>query len=200
MEAAEDLTESPSSDYADEAELLRRAVKGNEVAFLALYRRHQGPVFRFALHMSGSRDIAEEVTQEVFLAMLTGAHQYAPERGSLEAFLIGIARNQVRRHIRALNTLAAPAREPAEPPSEDWLEALNREQDLIGLRAAVLALPPSYREVVVLCDFEGIAYAEAAQQIGCAVGTVRSRLHRARAILQRKLTGKQAGRYEKCPV
>ena len=150
--------------------------------------------------MSGSRDVAEEVTQEVFLAMLTGAHQYAPDRGSLEGFLIGIARNQVRRHIRALNTLAAPVREPAKPASEDWLQELTREQDLIGLRTAILALPPNYREVVVLCDLEGIAYADAAQQIGCAVGTVRSRLHRARAILQSKLAGKRVGRHEKCPV
>lgn len=150
--------------------------------------------------MSGSRDVAEEVTQEVFLAMLTGAHQYAPDRGSLEGFLIGIARNQVRRHIRALNTLAAPASEPAKPASEDWLQELTREQDLIGLRTAILALPPTYREVVVLCDLEGIAYADAAQQIGCAVGTVRSRLHRARAILQSKLAGKRVGRHEKCPV
>lgn len=194
------MKESPSPDYADEAKLLRRAVKGQEAAFLTLYRRHQGPIFRFALHMSGSRDVAEEVTQEVFLAMLTGAHQYAPDRGSLEGFLIGIARNQVRRHIRALNTLAAPASEPAKPASEDWLQELTREQDLIGLRTAILALPPNYREVVVLCDLEGIAYADAAQQIGCAVGTVRSRLHRARAILQSKLAGKRVGRHEKCPV
>jgi RNA polymerase sigma-70 factor (ECF subfamily) len=66
-------------------------------------------------------------------------------------------------------------------------EALSQEQELQELRAAVLSLPPNYREVVVLCDLEGMDYSQAAATLNCPVGTVRSRLHRARAILSAKL-------------
>jgi RNA polymerase sigma-70 factor (ECF subfamily) len=77
----------------------------------------------------------------------------------------------------------------AEPATVDGelLEALSKEQELRDLRAAVLSLPPNYREVVVLCDLEGLDYSHAAGHLGCPVGTVRSRLHRARSILAAKM-------------
>lgn len=180
-------------------ELLRLSTDGDEEAFLALYRRHQGAVFRFALHMSGCREIAEEVTQEVFLTMLAEARQYVAERGPFQAYLIGIARNQVRRQLRHAREMAAEwleARaEPQGNSGEQLLDELSRAQELSALRAAILSLPPNYREVVVLCDLEGVEYAQAALQIGCPVGTVRSRLHRARSILEAKLR-----RRERCPA
>lgn len=180
-------------------ELLRLSREGDEEAFLALYRRHQGAVFRFALHMSGCREIAEEVTQEVFLTMLAEARQYVAERGPFQAYLIGIARNQVRRQLRHAREMAAEwleARaEPEGNSGEQLLDELSRAQELSALRAAILSLPPNYREVVVLCDLGGVEYAQAALQIGCPVGTVRSRLHRARSILEAKLR-----RRERCPA
>ncbi len=185
------------AEQLSDGDLLRRCANGDEEAFLVLYRRHQGPVFRFALHMSGNREIAEEITQEVFVAMLTG-QRYAPEQGSLQAYLIGVARNQVRRQRREFHALASGE---ADSTGEQLLDELAREQELGALRKAILKLPPNYREVVVLCDLEGVDYAQAARQLGCALGTVRSRLHRARAILQAKL--QRSGmprRREKCPV
>ena len=194
-------------------DLLRLSMRGDEEAFLVLYRRHQGPVFRFALHMSGNQEIAEEVTQEVFLAMLSGARQYVAQQGSLQGYLIGVARNQVRRQLRDFRGTAIAAdagSEPRDEANERLLDELNREQECVALRAAVLSLPPNYREVIVLCDLEGLSYDEvaaalegldyeqAAAQLNCAVGTVRSRLHRARAILQAKLSRKW-GRKE-CPA
>ena len=168
-----------------------------------LYRRHQGPVFRFALHMSGSPEIAEEVTQEVFLAMLT-ARRYAAAQGSLQGYLIGIARNHVRRQLRAAREIAIETitggGEPQGDSREDLLHELSRNQELGALRNAILSLPPNYREVVVLCDIEGMDYVQTAMQLGCAVGTVRSRLHRGRAILEMKLSGNRARGREKCPA
>ena len=184
-----------------EDDLLRLSMGGNEEAFLVLYRRHQGPVFRFALHMSGNQEIAEEVTQEVFLTMLSGARQYVAQQGSLQGYLIGVARNQVRRQLRCFRTTAIAAdagSEPRDEAGERLLDELNREQECGALRAAILSLPPNYREVIVLCDLEGLDYEQAAAQLNCAVGTVRSRLHRARAILQAKLSRKW-GR-EECPA
>src|SRR5215470_359283 len=78
-----------------DAELLRLMLAGDEQAFTALYRRHKGLIYRFALLMSGQTSIAEEVTQEVFLALLRNGNRYDPARGSLTSYLCGAARNQV---------------------------------------------------------------------------------------------------------
>lgn len=181
------MEKSPDKDQLGDADLLERSANGDEEAFVILYQRHQGPVFRFALHMSGSRETAEEVTQDVFLALVSGLRRYSRERGALEPYLIGMARNHVRRYMN-------------QPPTNTFAVAEDRgdplhEQELASLRAAILKLPPNYREVVVLCDMEGLDYAQAAAQLGCAIGTVRSRLHRARAILAARLR-----RRERCPA
>ena len=193
-----------ASENSSDSELLQLSASGNEEAFLILYRRHRGPVFRFALHMSGNRETAEEVTQEVFLAMLSDAHQYAAERGSLESYLIGIARNLVRRQLRGERAAAAKAHEPGLAGltvDAELVESLSRAQELEALHRAILALPANYREVVALCDLEGLAYVQVAEQLGCAVGTVRSRLHRARGILEKKLRMRNTARMtEICPV
>jgi RNA polymerase sigma-70 factor (ECF subfamily) len=172
-----------------EDDLLHLMRKGDEQAFLVLYRRHQGPIFRFALHMSGSRQIAEEVTQEVFLGLLSTRGRYDAERGSLQAYLIGVARNCVRGQQRRDRVLA--------PFDSSYLaEETSDRADLLALRKAILTLQPKYREVIVLCDLEELSYEEAARHLGCALGTVRSRLHRARAVLLRKMQGRR----ESCPA
>ena len=194
-----------ATDQSTDSDLLRLSAKGDEEAFLILYRRHQGLVFRFALHMSGCRETAEEVTQEVFLAMLSDGHQYSPQRGPFDSYLIGMARNQVRRQLRRLRPPghreadAHPA--AAIEANEDTLAALTKEQELRALREAILKLPLNYREAIVLCDLEGMDYTDAAEQLGCAVGTVRSRLHRARSLLEAKLRKQDKLRMpERCRV
>jgi RNA polymerase sigma-70 factor (ECF subfamily) len=184
------MLESPSHSDGD---LLRLLSAGNEKAFLDFYRRHQGAVYRFALRMSGKQEIAEEVTQDVFMVVMGSAARYDSGRGSVAAFLYGIARNIV---MRTLERERPYITKLDESDGED-AGRLTAEQDVHGdlarnerletLRKAVLALPPAYREVVVLCDLHERDYAEAASALGCAIGTVRSRLHRARALLAEKL-------------
>ncbi|HEV2687836.1 MAG TPA: sigma-70 family RNA polymerase sigma factor [Bryobacteraceae bacterium] len=182
-------------------ELLRLIASGDESAFLAFYRRHQGPVYRFAMQMSGKTEIAEEVTQDVFMVVMGSAKQYDAGRGSVVAYLYGIARNFVMRCLERerqyIALLDDPESEHAEQPSGECtvLDDLTRNERVGLLRKAVLALPPAYREVVVLCDLEEMDYADAAGALGCAVGTIRSRLHRARALLTEKM---RAG--ERCAV
>jgi RNA polymerase sigma-70 factor, ECF subfamily len=174
-------------------DLLIRLHSGDEQAFVSLYRRRQGAIFRFALHMTGSEAQAEDVTQEVFLALLRQECGYDPARGSLSGYLFGIARKQVLRQMergRLDVTLDAGLEESALPElavDDDPLVDLARREGLDALRRAVLALPRRYREVVVLCDLEEVDYADAAGILGCPIGTVRSRLHRARALLLDKL-------------
>lgn len=174
-------------------ELLELSKNGDEEAFVVLYRRHQGPVFRFALHMSGRRETAEEVTQEVFLSLLSAQTTYAEERGALQGYLIGVARNQLRQHLGRDGRFVRLTE--GSGSRAELLDTLNREQELEALSMAILSLPRNYREVVVLCELENVDYAQAAQQLGCPIGTVRSRLHRARALLGAKL-----GTRERCGV
>ena len=169
---------------ASDEQLLRRLLAGDGDAFADLYRRRQGAVYRFALQMSGSDAIAEDVTQETFLALMRDGRGYDPARGPLIAWLYGIARNLVR---RATDRPARDSQGAGESGGGDVLQPLLANERLEGLREAVLTLPPRYREVVVLCDLHEMSYAEAAAILGCPEGTVRSRLHRARALLLEKL-------------
>jgi RNA polymerase sigma-70 factor (ECF subfamily) len=181
------------SSQADD-ELLFRLRNGDEQAFAALYRRRQGAIYRFALHMSRSPAAAEDVVQEVFLALLREECGYDRERGTLSGYLYGIARKLVLRNLergRADVPLQPDGDEGAAPREmavvDDPLAGLTRHEAMEALRRAVQALPRRYREVVVLCDLEEVDYAEAAVILGCPIGTVRSRLHRARALLVEKL-------------
>jgi RNA polymerase sigma-70 factor (ECF subfamily) len=166
-----------------EQELLERSLAGDENAFTALYRQRQGSIFRFALQMTGSVEVAEDVTQETFLALLVAGRRYDASRGTFTAFLYGIARNQVLRRI------AGRKHDPLEEQQggEDPLEDLTRRETVDQVRRAVLSLPPAYREAVVLCDLGDASYEEAAAALECPIGTVRSRLNRARAMLAQKL-------------
>jgi RNA polymerase sigma-70 factor, ECF subfamily len=175
-------------------ELLRSMLAGDEEALALLYRRRQGSVYRFALQMSGSKPIAEDVTQEVFLFLMRDGRVFDPERGSLNAFLLGVARNHVMRRMRVdqvLTPIGDDGDDDAGLMLADTdlcpLEDLTRAETIETVRKAVLSLPPKYREVVVLCELQDTSYEEAAEILGCAIGTVRSRLHRARALLLAKL-------------
>ena len=169
-----------------EEEQLKQALEGDEEAFTLLYRRRQAGIYRFALQMSGSHSVAEDVTQEVFLTLIRDGARYNPRRASLAAYLYGIARNLVLRCLERRKPAdldaAGAVRSPSDPAGE-----LERDENIRAVREAVLALPAHYREVAVLCDLHEMAYEEAATALGCAVGTVRSRLHRARGLLAEKL-------------
>jgi len=177
-------------------ELLRLMTGGDEEAFTALYRRHQGNIYRFALLMSGSPATADDVTQEVFMALMRGGHTYDSARGPLAAFLYGIARNQVLRRRRWEGVCDSLEEETEDGETvaarnliahDNPLANIVRDEMINAVRQAVLALPARYREVVVLCDFQELSYAEAALALDCALGTVSSRLNRARTLLADRL-------------
>ena len=180
------------NDLSDN-ELLRLMLAGDEDALAQLYRRRQPSVYRFALQMSGSKPIAEDVTQEVFLFLMREGHVFDPGRGALSSFLLGVARNYVLRRLRVDHLLSPLGEDDDDGPvmqaGNDLcpLDDLTRAETIEAVRRAVLSLPPKYREVVVLCELQDVSYVETAEILGCAIGTVRSRLHRARALLLTKL-------------
>ena len=159
---------------------------GDKAALAGLYERREPGLFRYALHMSGSRSVAEEVTHEVFFRLMGGV-RFREHAGSLEAYLHGVARNLLREAARMKQ------REPELDTSrdtaggEDVLAGLIAEEANSALQRAVQELPEDYREAVVLCDLEEKSYDDAARLMECPVGTVRSRLHRARGLLAAKL-------------
>ena len=177
----------------DEA-LMASIARGDAHAFAELFRRHRGPVYRFVLHMSASASIADDVTQDVFLQVMQDAARFDAERGSVGPWLFGFARNLLRRRFERETALQPLVVEEAGrdietiATAEDTLGDLTRAERIEILRRAILTLPLRYREPVVLCDLHEVSYVDAAAAIGCAVGTVRSRLHRGRALLAAKMS------------
>jgi RNA polymerase sigma-70 factor, ECF subfamily len=191
----------------DDVLLLQRILDGDEEAFTLLYRRKHPAIFRFALHMSGNSALAEDVTQEVFMTLIRDASRFDPERGTLGGFLYGIARNHLRRRWEqdrnsvplpetadeldvilttgpAARQINAGANVTAFPAPRDEFAA---GECVARVRQAISTLPENYREVVVLCELDELSYEAAAELLECPVGTVRSRLHRAKSILMEKL-------------
>lgn len=182
-----------------DGELLHRSRAGDAEAFAVIYRRCQGRIYRFALHMSGSRAVAEDVTQEVFMTLIEDGCSFDSSRGTLSAYLFGVARNHVLRRLEKERGYVALFEEETHPGPSHRKNGSNhaslivlppdpvRDEKIGRVRQAVLSLPANYREAVVLCDLQEMSYQEAAGVLKCAVGTVRSRLHRGRALLTEKL-------------
>jgi RNA polymerase sigma-70 factor, ECF subfamily len=178
-------------DVTDEQLLARIAVQ-DAAALTALFRRRQADVYRVAMLITGSRATAEDVTQDVFLVVMDQACRFEAGRATVTAWLCGIARNHARRRLDCDRRLV-PLPDNADPIGRDAVTHVDPLNDLSSaeqaeaLRGAILRLPIRYREVVVLCDLQDLSYADAAIAVGCSIGTVRSRLHRGRALLAEKM-------------
>jgi RNA polymerase sigma-70 factor, ECF subfamily len=176
-----------------DASLLRRALAGDEGSFVALYERLKGGIFRYAFYMTNSRTAAEEVTQEVFISLLQEGGKYREDRGEVGGFAFGIARNVVRRIERRERPYQPLPQEEALGElggglvSESLPTKLIRNQIAGRVQVAIASLPDHYRQTVVLCDLCELSYDEASSRLHCAVGTIRSRLNRAHALLAQKL-------------
>jgi RNA polymerase sigma-70 factor, ECF subfamily len=175
--------------------LLRKSARGDEAAFTELYRRYQAPLFRFALRMAGNRWAAEEIVQDVFMTLMRDPKKFDVERGTLGGYLYGIARNRIMKHQERLprelpldleveEGNATLAKWSDEKTPAQWAELKQRRE---MVRHAVMQLPVEFREAIVLCELEELSYEEAAAALECPIGTIRSRLHRGRALLLAKL-------------
>lgn len=171
--------------------LLQRASGGDEVAFMILYERHRAPVFRFAYRLLGSIELAEDVAHDCFLGLIKRPAGFDPTRAALRTYLYAAARNLASKHFRQHAGVGVPVDElldePCAPESEEPLRQLLDEELSAEVRRAVMSLPPLQREAVVLFEYEELSLAEIALVVGADVGTVKSRLHRAREGLRRSL-------------
>jgi RNA polymerase sigma-70 factor, ECF subfamily len=177
----------------DDAALLERARRGDEDAFSDLFSRHQRAVFRYAVYMCGV-DAADDVVQDTFMNVLLKSGRYDASKGAFSSYLLGTARHLMLRRLSrsrssSLEEFTEDLNVDGSIESETPLDDFVRQETIEVVRAAVQSLPPAHREVIVLCEFEEMDYAEAANVMQCPVGTVRSRLNRARGLLSRKLGG-----------
>jgi RNA polymerase sigma-70 factor (ECF subfamily) len=163
---------------------------GDRQAFADLYEEHARAVYNHVLRLTGNWSTAEEVMSETFLAAWSHRERLEPGGGSLAPWLLGIATHKAYNANRGLRRrLAFLAHRPPPPPVPDFAEETAGRVDdsrrLAAVHAALSGLRREEREVLALCVWSGLDYAQAAEALGVPVGTVRSRLSRARARLGR---------------
>ncbi len=184
--------EVSEADRHDETRVLQSALSGDEAAFTVLYRRHQAAVYRYAWLITGSAAQAADVTQDVFVELLITSSRYDATRGSLAAYLCGIARFRAYRaadtRMQSVEDLDALIEGYAAHGAPALLQdRLERARALQSLYAAIRRLPPIFRDVLILVELQEMSYADTAAIAGIELGTVRSRLARAKAKLAQML-------------
>jgi RNA polymerase sigma-70 factor (ECF subfamily) len=198
---------SPKNNAYQDAQLVERLKQRDQHAFLNLYDRYRRPVYRFLMHMTGSVAAAEELTQDVFVAILDAMcsgtiEQFDPEKGTLEGYLLGIARNLAREEQRRTHRLVSLESAFETPEWNRFLDRFCRDSQMQDVEAilamqselkllysAILELSYQYRETIVLCGLQERSYREAAVILRCSEGTIASRMNRAKALLAAKLRG-----------
>lgn len=170
-----------------EDSLVERHRWGDAAAFEEIYRRYGEMVFNLALRLSGEREEAADLTQEVFLRVYRHLGRFHG-RCSLKTWIYRVALNHCRSRLgrrRPLEPLeaAAAGAEPVDPARGPESRALAGDVER-RVASALAAMAPMFREAVVLRDLEGLSYQEIAEVVGVRVGTVRSRIARGREQLR----------------
>jgi RNA polymerase sigma-70 factor (ECF subfamily) len=167
--------------------LLRLAGAGDPAAFIQLYERHRGAIFRFSYRLSGSVEAAEDITHDCFLSLIKQPGRFQADRASLRTYLFSAARNLWLKQLRSLGRESA-----IDEFEESQFISLDKEplghllddELSVKVREAVRSLPPMQREALVLFEYEGLRLSEIANIVGTDVGAVKSRLFRAREALR----------------
>jgi RNA polymerase sigma factor (sigma-70 family) len=166
----------------DDSDHMARLAAGDTGALRHLYERHGRALLRFSVAMCRSRQVAEDLVHDTFVALLREPFGFDPALGSVYGYLCGVLRHRVSRHYRQEKRWVAVASDAPHATDE-----IARTEVTAAFRRAMLELPLQHREIIALCDLEELPYATVANILDCPVGTVRSRLHRARALLAIRL-------------
>jgi len=177
-------------DVESDEGLLARAASGDEQGLRGLYERHAAAVLRLLRRLTSDPGVAEEILQETWIAVWTSADRFRGS-SSVRAWLLGVARRQAHNRLRRQNPSTVEFDTAPEPVDEttdvegEVLAAAGRDEIL----AAIGRLPDTHRDVVVLALVEELPYADIAQVVGVPVGTVKSRMAKARRVLAAELPG-----------
>ncbi len=177
---------------SDDTECMSRLANGDANAVRELYQRHGRALLRFSSAMCRSRQAAEDMVHDTFVALMRERISFDPAQGTVFGYLCGVLRHRVSRHFRQQRRWVAldagndgSGAYPAD--SGGPADEIARSEITAAFRRAMLELPLQHREVIALCDLEELPYTTVAGILDCPVGTVRSRLHRARALLTIRL-------------
>jgi RNA polymerase sigma-70 factor, ECF subfamily len=174
--------------HGDDADYVAQLVAGDGDALRPLYERHGRALLRFSAAMCRSRQAAEDMVHDTFVELMREPANFDPAQGTVFGYLCGVLRHRVSHHYRQqkrwvpLVDEAAQAHDGPGPAEE-----IARSELTSAFRQAMLELPLPHREVIALCDLEELPYSTVASILDCPIGTVRSRLHRARALLTIRL-------------
>jgi RNA polymerase sigma-70 factor, ECF subfamily len=179
----------------DDAKYVAQLVAGDGAALRPLYERHGRALLRFSAAMCRSRQSAEDLVHDTFVELLREPSNFDPTQGTVFGYLCGVLRHRISHHYRHQKRWVAlddgadgeggHATHAHDAPG--LVDEIARSELTAAFRQAMLELPPPHREVIALCDLEELPYATVATILDCPVGTVRSRLHRARALLTLRL-------------
>ncbi len=181
-----------------DADLLPRCLGGDEAAWAELVRSHTRKVFGLAYRFTGKPEEAEDLTQEIFVKVYQTLHKYRESDGAFGAWLMALARNHaIDRYRRGRQERLRRDEDPlllekAQARSEHPALGLERDERAAIVHRGLRALPPDLRLPLVLCDLQGLAYGEIATRLGVPLGTVKSRINRARVELARRLVARRA--------
>ncbi|MFI5955561.1 RNA polymerase sigma factor [Cryptosporangium sp. NPDC051539] len=192
------MTTSPPTDR----QLWADAAAGNQDAFGTLFDRHAKAVYNHCFRLTGNWTLADDATSATFLAAWRRRRQVALVHDSARPWLLTVATNTVRDERRSLRRrLSLLERLPAAPPAPDHADAvverLAEEEQMARLLAATRDLPTAEREALALCVWSGVSYADAAEVLGIAEASVRSRVSRAKSRLTRALAPAHAGKEDR---
>ena len=188
----EDPGEEPGDEHAELELLARRAGEGDPAAFRRLVERTADRLFRIAVHVTGDRDEADDVVQETFIRAWARIGELRDPAVVL-GWLARIARNAARDRLRGRRRRGEDRRREADRPEPAAADGARPDEHLASaqlgaaVRHAVGELSEKYRVVLLLREVDGMSYEQIAELLEIPVGTVESRLHRARAALGKKL-------------
>jgi RNA polymerase sigma-70 factor, ECF subfamily len=174
-----------------DSECMAELAAGDASALRELYQRHGRALLRFSSAMCRSKQAAEDMVHDTFVALLNEPVYFDPSLGSVFGYLCGVLRHRVSRHFRQQKRWVALGDDESSPmQASDGVSATDeiaRSEATAAFRRAMLELPAQHREIIALCDLEELPYTTVAGILACPIGTVRSRLHRARALLSIRL-------------
>jgi RNA polymerase sigma-70 factor, ECF subfamily len=167
-------------EAATDSELMARVRDGDVAQLGELFERHHRRLFNFYLRMMGNRQVAEDLVQETFMRMLRYRHTFRGE-GEFAAWMFSMARNLGASYLRkTLRTQTVSTDDVAEPAAEGTqADELELADEVSHLRRALLELPRDKRELLLLSRFEMLKHHQIADLLGCSVGAVKVRIHRA---------------------
>jgi len=174
----------------DDFQHVTRLIAGDANALRPLYEKHGRALLRFALAMCRSKQAAEDLVHDTFVAFMREPTRFDPAQGTVFGYLCGMLRHHVSRHFRREKRWVALGDDDSFTPADDSSppdDEITRTEVTTAFRRVMLELPLQHREIIALCDLEELPYAAVAEILRCPVGTVRSRLHRARALLTLRL-------------